>query len=59
MGIYKGTRYLFTEADRAYAWIKKPNRAFNGQSALDRMLGGAPEDLAAVRNYLDAERNGW
>jgi hypothetical protein len=59
MGIHKALRYMFTEPERSFAWVKKPNKVFNGQSALDRMLGGAPQDLAAVRDYLDAERSGW
>jgi len=59
MGIHKALRHLFTEPERGYAWVKRPNAAFGGQSALDRMLAGAPSDLAAIRNYLDAERGGW
>jgi hypothetical protein len=59
MGIHKGLRYMFADANRGYAWISKPNDAFGGRSALDRMLAGAPSDIAAVRAYLDAERGGW
>jgi hypothetical protein len=59
MGIHKALRYMFVEPERAYAWISKPNAAFGGRSALDRMLGGAPTDIAAVRNYLDSERGAW
>lgn len=59
MGIHKALRYLFLEPERAYAWVAKPNEAFHGKSALDRMLAGAPSDLTAVRAYLDAERGGW
>jgi len=59
MGIHKALRYMFREPDRSYAWVKSPNDAFGGQSALDRMLAGAPNDLTAVRSYLDAERGGW
>lgn len=59
MGIHKALRHLFREADRGYAWIRKPNRAFGGQSALNRLLAGEILDLAAVRAYLDAERGGW
>lgn len=59
MGIHKALRHLFTEPERGYAWVAKPNTAFGGRSALDRMLAGAPSDLTAVRNYLDAERGGW
>jgi hypothetical protein len=59
MGIHKALRYMFREPERSYAWVKKPNDAFGGRSALDRMLAGAPSDLTAVRGYLDAERGGW
>lgn len=59
MGIHKALRHLFTDPARGYAWIARPNTAFAGQSALDRMLAGAPSDLSAVRAYLDAERGGW
>ncbi|WP_349368532.1 MbcA/ParS/Xre antitoxin family protein [Salinarimonas sp.] len=59
MGVHKALRYLFAEPARGYAWIAKPNAAFGGRSALDRMLAGAPSDITAVRAYLDAERGGW
>jgi hypothetical protein len=59
LGIHKALRYLFADPARGYAWIRKPNAAFGGHSALERMLQGAPTDLAAVRAYLDAERAGW
>lgn len=59
IGIHKALRHLFTEPERSYAWVSRPNKAFGGRSALDRMLAGAPSDLTAVRSYLDAERGGW
>lgn len=59
MGIHKGLRHMFREAERGYAWMRKPNLAFGGQSALERLLAGEIVDLAAVRAYLDAERGGW
>lgn len=59
MGIHKALRYVFQEPERGYAWIKKPNLAFGGQSALQRLLAGEVTDLAAVRLYLDTERGGW
>jgi hypothetical protein len=58
MGIHKSLRHLFTQPERGYAWISRPNTAFGGESALERMLAGAPSDLTAVRAYLDAERGG-
>lgn len=59
IGIHKGLRYLFKEPARGYAWIRKPNAALGGSSALDMMLRGEMADLAAIREWLDAERGGW
>ena len=51
-GIYKALRIIFPTEDRANAWPKKPNGAFDGASALDVMLEGR---LADVRRYLDSQ----
>lgn len=59
LGIHKALRFMFASPAQGYAWVRRPNVAFGGRSALDRMLQGAPTDLAAVRAYLDAERAGW
>lgn len=59
MGIHTALRYIFREPERGYLWIRKPNQAFGGQPALQRMLAGELTDLVAVRSYLDAERGGW
>ena len=56
MGIHKSLRILFTDKTRAHAWVRKPNDAFGGASALDVMLGGYLTDLYRVRHYLDAVR---
>lgn len=58
LGIYKGLQVLFTDDRLADAWIKKPNDAFGGRSALDRMLAGNVSDLHAVRAYIDYVRGG-
>ncbi len=59
MGIHKALRIIFREPQRGYDWIRAPNAAFGGRSALDVMLGGELTDLMRVRRYLDAERGGW
>lgn len=59
MGIHKALRYLFAEPARGYAWIRKPNEAFAGKSALDIMMRGEITDLLDLRGYLDAERGAW
>jgi hypothetical protein len=59
LGIHKALRYMFTDAERTYEWVKRPNEAFGGKSALDIMLQGAPSDISRVRAYLDSERGAW
>jgi len=59
IGIHKGLRYLFRDPERGYAWIRKPNAAFEGHSALDVMLRGEMTDLIALRDWLNAERGAW
>jgi hypothetical protein len=59
LGIHKALRYMFSSPERGYEWVKKPNEAFGGKSALDKMLQGAPTDIAEIRAFLDAERAGW
>ena len=56
MGVHKALRILFTDKARVYGWVKKPNAAFGGASALDVMLRGFITDLFRVRHYLDAAR---
>jgi uncharacterized protein (DUF2384 family) len=59
MGIHKGLRIVFTDPERGYAWIGKPNQAFGGSSPAEIMAQGDIFSLARVRSYLDAERGGW
>jgi hypothetical protein len=56
--IYKCLNILFPDPARADAWVRRPNRFWNEQSALDRMLVGTMADLIEVRRYLDAQRGG-
>jgi hypothetical protein len=59
MGIHKALRIIFAEPQRGYDWVRAPNQAFGGRSALQVMLGGELADLMRVRRYLDAERGAW
>ena len=58
LGIYKALQILYSDPGLADRWIRQPNAAFGGQSALERMLAGDVADLAAVRAHLDAARGG-
>ena len=46
------------DAVAADAWVRKPNAAFGGSSALAVMLAGNVADLVRVRRWLDAARGG-
>lgn len=59
MGIHKGLRHLFSDTERGYAWVKKPNLAFDGRTPVEIMTHGDIFSLARIRSYLDAERGGW
>lgn len=58
LGIYKALQILLPDAAAADAWVRKPNAAFGGSSALAVMLGGNVGDLLRVRRWLDAARGG-
>ena len=58
IGIYKALQILFDDEARADGWVSKPNDAFGGKSALERMAAGNVSDLHAVRAYLDHVRGG-
>jgi hypothetical protein len=59
MGIHKGLRVLFTDTERGYAWVSKPNDNFGGRTPVELMSQGDIFSLARIRAYLDAERGGW
>lgn len=57
LGIYKALRMLGAGMDGGRLWLRGLNQSatFDGGSPLDRMLHGDVSDLAAVREYLDAQ----
>jgi hypothetical protein len=59
LGIFKALELIYQRPELADRWVRQPNAAFGGQSALDRILAGQIVDLAAVRDYLDDVRGGW
>lgn len=59
LGVHKGLRILFTEPERGYAWVSKPNDNFGGKTPVEIMSQGDIFSLARIRAYLDAERGGW
>ena len=61
VGIYRSLQILLPDKKLADEWVKRPNSAplFDGRSALDLMMSGRVADLFVVRQYLDAQREGW
>jgi len=57
-GIYKCLNILIPNPARADEWVKRKNKYWDDQSALDRMLTGKMADLIDVRRYLDGQRGG-
>ena len=57
LGIYRALHIIFPDQQQADSWVRRPNHAalFNGTPALGLMCSGRLADLAAVRQYLDAQ----
>ena len=58
VSIYKALQILVPDTNSADTWIQRPNKYFDGRSALSVMLDGRLTDIYAVRTYLDAQRGG-
>lgn len=56
LGIYKAVHILLPVRAQANSWVKRANKAFGGETALDVMLKGRVDHLYRVRRYLDAWR---
>ncbi|MDE0715118.1 MAG: DUF2384 domain-containing protein [Gammaproteobacteria bacterium] len=61
LGIYRALQLLLPDQQAADGWVRRPNAVplFGGRSALDRMLSGQVADLYVVRQYMDAQQDGW
>jgi uncharacterized protein (DUF2384 family) len=56
--IFKALAILNETPQLGDAWLKRPNRFFDGATALEVMLTGNLSDMVRVRQYLDAQRGG-
>ena len=59
IGIHKALRIIFADAATGYAWMSRPNRAFDGLTPIQLLKRGGMGDLARLRRYLDSARGGW
>jgi uncharacterized protein (DUF2384 family) len=58
-GIWKALQIVYSDAVTSDSWVHRPNKAFGGQTPIERMAAGDVTDLAAVRAYIDAARAPW
>lgn len=58
LAVYKALEILFPQAEHAEGWLSRPNRFFQGRTAMDVMLDGHLADILKVRAYVDAQRGG-
>lgn len=54
IGIREASHLLLPVPERANAWVKRPNAALEGRSALEVMLMGRVEHLYQVRRLLES-----
>lgn len=54
LSIHASLKTLFTEDERVYGWMRKPNGAFGGVSAIKLCLRDGKEGVEAVQSYLAA-----
>jgi len=57
LSIYRSLQILLPTPQAADAWMTRPNKAFNGQTALQYALTSF-HHLIEVRQYVDAQRGG-
>jgi hypothetical protein len=58
-GIWKALQIVYSDPAISDSWVHRSNKAFGGQSPMERMAAGDVTDLAAVRAYIDAARAPW
>jgi uncharacterized protein (DUF2384 family) len=54
LAIHRALRTIFTDSQLGYRWVRQPNTAFGGRSALDVMRQGELDDIVLVHRYLES-----
>jgi uncharacterized protein (DUF2384 family) len=58
VGIHAAVRIMFTDKERGYAWVSRPNDLYEGRSPVEIMADGSMFALARVYKYVTAEAAG-
>lgn len=56
--IHRALRVIFRDLSQCYSWVKRPNDAFFGKSALEIMILNGGPGVVRIRAYLEAEVDG-
>lgn len=56
--IHTRLRIMFTDRNRGYAWMLRPNAVFEGRAPISVLAEGDLPSLLRVKDYLDAEIDG-
>lgn len=59
IGIHWGLRLMFSDPQRGYAWMSRPNSIFNEASPLQSIAGGDIKALIRLQDYLTAQTQPW
>ncbi len=57
--IHASLRRLYRDPERGYAWMQRPNIAFEDQSPIAMIAAGGDEALLRLKSHLDAEAQAW
>lgn len=55
VGIHAALRIMFTDKERGYAWVSRPNDVYDGRSPAEVMADGSVFALARVYKYVTSE----
>ncbi|KRE03184.1 hypothetical protein ASE61_11855 [Bosea sp. Root670] len=55
VGIHAALRVIFTDKERGYAWVSRPNAIYGGRSPAEVMADGSMFALARVYKYVTTE----
>lgn len=59
MGVHWGLRLMFSDPQRGYTWMSRPNALFNDLSPRQLIAGGDIDALIRLKNYLIAQTQPW
>lgn len=57
--IHACLRRLYREPERGYAWMQRPNVAFENRTPIALIAAGGDEALLRIKLYLDALIEAW